>query len=211
MFFFLRSEFPLCSLTPVFSLWFSFNRYDSPRSMSRTTLITNSFTFFPSDTISIFFYTCSPPPPAVHQFQIFELCRVSVYRCVLGLFSSREIWRGRLQKTHLLLGSVAVAPGAGHWVVPGWSLETPSLQPRPSKYHSLEGNNQVPWRQQLLLRRRNCLVSCKINTLLYIFREHKSAAIGRKIFILDAFPIQITPKTHFEYPGRIFGSVKYTF
>lgn len=36
----------------------------------------------------------------------------------------------------------------------------------------------------------DCLVSCKINTLLYIFRDQKkkSAAIGFKIFILNTFP-----------------------
>ena len=97
----------------------------------------------------------------------------------------------------------------------GWSLggswRLISRQPCPSKHHSLRGNNQVSWRWGLLLHHHNCLVSCKINTLLCIFREHKNAAIGFKFFILNTFPKQVTPKMHFEYPGHIFGSVKYTF
>lgn len=40
----------------------------------------------------------------------------------------------------------------------------------------------------MAMLRLDCLVSCKINTLLYIFREQKSAAIGFKIFILNTFP-----------------------
>lgn len=183
----------------AYVLWFSFDRYDSPRSMSRTTLITSPFIFFPSYTISVFFYTCLPQPSAVHQFQVLELCRISVYRCVLGLFSSWETWRGWLQKIYLLLETIAVDSASGPWVVSGRSLE-PLSGHRPSRCPNR------PWSCY-----HNCLVSCKINTLLYIFREQKSAAIGFKIFILNTFPKQITPRKHFEYPSHIFGSVKYTF
>lgn len=86
--------------------------------MSRTTLITSSVIFLPS-TLSIFFYTCLPQPSAVHQFQIFELYRVSVYRCVLGLFS-RNL-KGTLTEDPLNPGTrfSGLGPGAlgGPWVV----------------------------------------------------------------------------------------------
>ena len=107
----------MCSLTPMFSLWFSFNRYDSPRSMSRTTLITKiPFFFFLSYTISIFFYTCLPQPSAVHQFQIFELCRVSLCIDVCLDFSLPEISEGDTYRRSTYSWDLLLLALGGHWV-----------------------------------------------------------------------------------------------
>jgi hypothetical protein len=58
----------------------------------------------------------------------------------------------------------------------------------------------------------NCLVSCKINTLLYIFREQKKCCYRVHNFHFEHFSGNKLPqRSIFEYSGHIFGSVKYAF
>ena len=115
-----RSEFPPWALTPVFSL----HRYGSPRSMSRTTLITNSFIFFPLLHSFHFLLHLLTQPSAVHQFQIFELCRICVCTDVcLDFLPPEKSDADDYGRNPLTPGSQH--QGLGRWVVSGRSLEPP--------------------------------------------------------------------------------------
>ena len=115
----MKSEFPLF-LTPVFSLWFSFNRYDSPCSMSRTKLITGPFF---SSTRFPFPFTLASPALCSPPVQALELRRISVYRCVLGLLSAWEIRRGHYRRP-LASRNHCCGLGLGAWGL-GWSPGSP--------------------------------------------------------------------------------------
>lgn len=89
-----------------------------------------------------------------------------------------------------------------HWVVTGWprsllSQQSPSRQtPFPG------GSNQVPWRwgRAPPPAHCNCLVSCKINTLLYIFREQKKCCYRVHNFHSEHFSKTNHPKDTFWIP-----------
>uniref|UniRef100_A0A8C0NF05 Kinesin-like protein n=1 Tax=Canis lupus familiaris TaxID=9615 RepID=A0A8C0NF05_CANLF len=98
--------------------------YGSPRSMSRTTLITNSFIFFPLLHSFHFLLHLLTQPSAVHQFQIFELCRICVCTDVcLDFLPPEKSDADDYGRNPLTPGSQH--QGLGRWVVSGRSLEPP--------------------------------------------------------------------------------------
>lgn len=174
----------------------------TPRSMSRTTLITNSFIFPPPTRFPFSFTLAYPSHLQYASFRYFELCRISVCTDVCLDFSLSEKLEADYRRSTHYSKPLPLPGPPGRRVVSGRPGASPgsTLSLRNTLMcHSLEGNNQVPWRQAITLC-LNCLVSCKINTLLYIFREQqqqKNAAIGFKIFIQNTFPKTNYPKGAF--------------
>jgi len=148
--------------------------------MSRTTLITNSFIPHPLHNFH-FLYTCLPQPSAVHQFQIFELCRISVCTDVCLDFSLPEKSEGADYRRSAY--SWERGPGTrllgGLWAAPGASFlgSVPSQQ-TPSRAIPWGGSTKCRGGGGLVLC-CSCLVSCEINTFLYIFREQKKKVLLR--------------------------------
>ena len=180
----MRSVFPLCSLTPMFSLLFFFNRYGSPRSMSRTTLITNSYIFFfPSYTKFPFSFTFVYPSHL--QYTSFRYLSCVEFLCVevcAWTFPEKSEGDTNRRSTYPWepLPGLGFGVLGGLWAVPGAScLHSAQSQQTPSMPFP-GGNIQVPWRRGITLH-CTCLVSCKINILLYIFREQQQKKCCYKV------------------------------
>lgn len=94
--------------------------------MSRTTLITNSFIFFPP-TVSFFFFILAYSSHLQYtSFRSFELCRVSVCTDVCSDFSLFEKSEGDgCRRSTYYSEPLPLTRPPGCWVVSGWFLEPP--------------------------------------------------------------------------------------
>lgn len=154
----------------------------TPRSMSRTTLITDSFVLPLSSVIPVVPHLLTPAVCCIPVSGISSCVGFLCVQYVLGLFSSWGIGRRWLQKIHFLLRAITTDSAAEHrgglWAIPG----PPFLAAQ-----GLTGTPQpaIPWRGSTKCRGGGrscsastvCLVSCKINTWLYIFREQKNVLL----------------------------------
>lgn len=166
---------------PVFSLSF-LNRYDSTQHEKDCS--SHQFLSVPSYTVSVSFYTCLP---SRLQYTRFRCLRCVEFVC-----------------TDTCLDPSPKKLEGGGYAIPTSCSDLATSQPPGlcGLWRPLQCTGPLEWNALLCHPRGTIkcsgtsdhalprlLVSCKINTLLYIFREQKkSAAIGFKIFILNTFP-----------------------
>lgn len=152
--------------------------------MSRTTLITNSYIFFfPSYTKFPFSFTFVYPSHL--QYTSFRYLSCVEFLCVevcAWTFPEKSEGDTNRRSTYPWepLPGLGFGVLGGLWAVPGAScLHSAQSQQTPSMPFP-GGNIQVPWRRGITLH-CTCLVSCKINILLYIFREQQQKKCCYKV------------------------------
>lgn len=175
--------------------------------MSRTTLITNSFIFFSPPTQFPFSFTLAYPSHLQYTGFRYSSCAESLcgQMCAWTFLFLRNL-KGTITEDPLTPENEC--QGLGRWVVSRRSPEPP-----PSAVYCPSKRPNVPfpggggttkchgggWVGGIVLR-CNCLVSCKINTFLYIFREQKKCCYKVQNVHSEHFSKTNDPKEAFWIP-----------
>lgn len=127
------------------SLFGSLSTDLTPRSMSRTTLITNSFIFPPPTQFPFSFTLAYPSHLQYASFRYFELCRISVCTDVCLDFSLCEKSEADYRRSTYYSKPLPLPEPLGRWVVsgrPGASSGSTLSRRNTLMCHSLEGTTK---------------------------------------------------------------------